>query len=111
MNIDASAQTTAATARNVKQRQPRPDAARRTYLLSGALTLLAVIGMTLLDLSVTPTVGWSMPVWVVAAIAIGSAFMVFDVEFRSETYTFTFSEIVLVLGLFFATPLSSSWGA
>ena len=46
-----------------------------------------------------------MPAWVVAAIAIGAAFMVFDVEFRSEVYTFTFSEIVLVLGLFFATPL------
>ena len=47
-----------------------------------------------------------MPAWVVMAIAVGAAFMVFDVEFRSEVYTFTFGEIVLVLGLFFATPLS-----
>ena len=47
-----------------------------------------------------------MPAWVVALLAIGAAFLVFDVEFRSETYTFTFSEMVLILGLFFATPLS-----
>ncbi len=96
----------ASAVRQVNQRQPRPDAARRTYLLAGALAALGLLGLTQLDLDVTPSTGWAMPVWVVAAIAIGAAFMVFDVEFRSETYTFTFSEIVLVLGLFFATPLS-----
>ncbi len=86
-------------------RQPRSDAARRTYLLSIALVAIAGFGLSRLDLYVVPLAGWTMPAWVVAAIAIGAAFMVFDVEFRSEVYTFTFSEIVLVLGLFFATPL------
>lgn len=92
-------------ARQVSARPPRADAARRTYLLAAGLTLLAAVSLTGLDLTVPPSAGWAMPTWVVMAIAVGAAFMVFDVEFRSETYTFTFSEIVLVLGLFFATPL------
>jgi diguanylate cyclase (GGDEF)-like protein len=91
--------------RSVNPRQPRSDAARRTYVLAAALTVAATIGLTRLDLEVVPTTGWVMPVWVVVLLAIGTAFMVFDVEFRSESYTFTFSEMVLVLGLFFATPV------
>ncbi len=91
--------------RQVNPRQPRSDAGARTYLLAAALTVVAALGVTRLDLDVVRTPGWAMPPWAVAALAIGAAFMVFDVEFRSETYTFTFSEMVLVLGLFFATPL------
>ncbi len=88
------------------QRQPHPDAARRTYVFSAALCALAALGLTTLDLDRSPVVGWAMPWWAIAGVAIIAAFMVFDVEFRSETYTFTFSEIVLVLGLFFATPVA-----
>jgi len=103
---DSEALFEANTVRHVNPRQPRPDAARRTYLLAAALTIASLFGLTRLDLDVVPITSWTMPVWVVAALAIGAAFMVFDVEFRSETYTFTFSEMVLVLGLFFATPLA-----
>lgn len=77
-----------------------------TYLLASAMTALAAFGLTLIDLDVTPAVEWSIPIWGVALITIASGPMVFDVEFRRETYTFTLSEIVLVLGLFFATPMA-----
>ncbi len=86
--------------------QPRPDAARRTYLLAIFLALAAAATLANLDLSASPSTAWSIPVWAVAALAIAGSLMVFDVEFRSETYTFTFSEIVLVLGLYFASPLA-----
>ena len=85
-------------------RQPLPDAARRTYLLATALILAAGFLMTRLDLDVDPAVGWSMPFWAVGILAFATAFLVFNVEFRRETYTFTFAEIVLVVGLFFASP-------
>ncbi len=103
---DSEVPIEANTVRHVNPRQPRTDAARRTYLLAAALTLFAAIGVTRLDLHILPTASWAMPVWVVALITVGTAFMVFDVEFRSEVYTFTFGEMVLILGLFFASPVS-----
>ncbi|MFW2336204.1 hypothetical protein, partial [Ilumatobacter sp.] len=102
---DSEALFEANSIRHVNPRQPRPDAARRTYLLSAGLTLASLFVLTRLDLDVVPTTSWTMPAWMIAVLAVGSAFMVFDVEFRSETYTFTFSEMVLVLGLFFASPV------
>ncbi len=104
---DSEALFEANSIRHVNPRQPRPDAARRTYLLSAGLTLVSLFVLTRLDLDVVPTTSWTMPAWVIAVLAVGAAFMVFDVEFRSETYTFTFSEMVLVLGLFFASH--SAW--
>jgi hypothetical protein len=41
---------------------------------------------------------------VVAVLSIATELAVFNVEFRREVYTFTFSEIPLVLGLFLASP-------
>jgi diguanylate cyclase (GGDEF)-like protein len=79
-------------------------AAVRTYALAAALIVVAGSALQRLDLAVEPAVGWSIPVWGVALLAFGSAFLVFNVEFRRETYTFTYSEFVLVVGLFFATP-------
>ncbi len=89
----------------MNQRQARADAERRTYLLALTLTVFAFVGLTQIDLHVTPNVGWALPLWAVALISIATGPMVFDVEFRRETYTFTFSEIVLVIGLFFASPI------
>jgi diguanylate cyclase (GGDEF)-like protein len=43
--------------------------------------------------------------WVIALLAFVSPWLEFEVEVRRETCTFTFSEVVLVLGLFFASPL------
>ena len=42
--------------------------------------------------------------WAIALIAIATELMVFHVEFRREMYSFTFSEIALVLGLFLSAP-------
>ena len=84
---------------------PRGSAAsRRTMALAVALAIVSGVVLSLLDLS--PVAG--QPVflswWTVAIIAIGAEFMVFNVEFRRELYSITFSEIALVLGLFLASP-------
>jgi diguanylate cyclase (GGDEF)-like protein len=83
----------------------RRDAARRTALLSSALIALATAGLFLVDLDPARSNSWSLPLAGVAALAFASSFLVFNVEFRRESYTFTFGEIVLVIGLFFASPL------
>jgi diguanylate cyclase (GGDEF)-like protein len=83
----------------------RLGAGARTSLLAAALAVGAIVGLGVIDRSVVPTTGWTIPFWGIAALTFGSAFMVFHVEFRRENYTFTFSELVLVVGLFFASPL------
>jgi diguanylate cyclase (GGDEF)-like protein len=88
-----------------REPRPRADAASRTYLLALVLATIAFVAALRLDLHVEPASGWALPFWALALLTIGCAFMVFDVEFRRETYTFTFSEVVLVIGLFFASPL------
>jgi diguanylate cyclase (GGDEF)-like protein len=86
-------------------RRSTSAAARRTYLLAAALATASVAGMAGLDLGVLPALSWTIPFWGISAITIACAFLVFDVDFRRETYTFTFNEIVLVIGAFFATPV------
>ena len=86
------------------ERPAIPGAARRTYLLATVLILASGLLLDRLELSNGPYTDWSLPWWGVALMAFGSAFLVFNVEFRRETYTFTYSEFVLVVGLFFATP-------
>ena len=80
------------------------DAGRRTSLL----TLALVLASTLLLWRFWPDgpVGDSVPLrwWSIAVIAAVTDMLVFRVEFRRETYTFTFAEVVLVLGLFLAPP-------
>lgn len=82
----------------------RSDAGRRTSLL----TLALVLASTLLLWRFWPDgpVGDSVPLrwWSIAVIAAVTDMLVFRVEFRRETYTFTFAEVVLVLGLFLAPP-------
>jgi diguanylate cyclase (GGDEF)-like protein len=83
----------------------RLGAGTRTSLLAGILTVAAIAGLGAIDLTAAPVVGWAIPFWGIAVLTFGSAFLVFHVEFRRESYTFTFSELVLVVGLFFASPL------
>ncbi len=79
-------------------------ASRRTMILSVALvvaSVTALFGAGLLEHSPPNSLlSW----WSIALIAIAAEFMVFDVEFRREVYSFTFSEMPLVLGLFLASP-------
>jgi diguanylate cyclase (GGDEF)-like protein len=85
-------------------RHPRPSASARTLLLSLGLCVCSTLIMTRVDLEPIghrTLLSW----WSMALIAIAAELMVFNVEFRKEVYTFTFSEIPLVLGLFLASPL------
>ncbi len=93
-------------ARPVAVPRPVADAAGRTYLLAAVLTLASIIAWSLLDLNAAAMRAWSLPIWAMASITFACGFMAFDVEFRRETYTFTFNEIVLIIGAFFAGPLS-----
>jgi diguanylate cyclase (GGDEF)-like protein len=79
-------------------------ARRRTVLLSLGLVIGASLLLARIDVWGAPAgragIGW----WWIAALSIATEVMVFNVEFRREVYTFTFSEIPLVLGLFLASP-------
>ncbi len=79
-------------------------ASRRTMLMSAALVVASVavlLGAGLVDSPPrTALLSW----WMIALIAVAAEFMVFDVEFRREVYSFTFSEMPMVLGLFLAHP-------
>ena len=79
-------------------------ASRRTMFLAFVLIVASVGSLVaggLLDTSPPHDVlAW----WSIALVAIAAEFMVFDVEFRREVYSFTFSEVPLVLGLFLAEP-------
>jgi diguanylate cyclase (GGDEF)-like protein len=79
-------------------------ASRRTMALAGALAVASTVGMSRLDLAPAARQPICLHWWLIALLAIAAEFMVFHVEFRRELYTFTFSEIALVLGLFLAAP-------
>ena len=80
-------------------------ASRRTIALSIALTVTALAVLIQFGFitrsGADPMLSW----WMIAVAAITAELMVFDVEFRREVYTFTFSEVVLVLGLLLADPI------
>jgi diguanylate cyclase (GGDEF)-like protein len=82
-----------------------PAARRRTATLALLLVTVSAIGLVQFRL-VSPTT--SDPIltwWMIALVAVVAELMAFDVEFRREVYTFTFSEVALVLGLLLADPL------
>ena len=80
-------------------------AARYTILLSVALVFVCILVLSAGHLATGPQDHHILSWWAIAPIAAIAQFMVFDVEVRRETYTFTFSEIPLLLGLFLASPL------
>ena len=84
-------------------RVAHPD--RRTGLLSLALIACGAGLLTRLDLWTPRGGGAGLDWWWIAVLAIAAEIMAFDLEFRREVYTFTFSEIPLVVGLFFASPV------
>jgi diguanylate cyclase (GGDEF)-like protein len=83
------------------RRAAHPDV--RTALLSLALVVAGVAALTRLEVFASPHRS-GLQWWWIALLAIATEMMAFDIEFRREVYTFTFSEIPLVLGLFFAAP-------
>ena len=72
--------------------------------LALALVVACAGGLTPLDLLADVGQNHVLHWWAIALIAIATELMVFHVEFRREMYSFTFSEIALVLGLFLAAP-------
>ncbi len=79
-------------------------AGRRTAVLSVALVALSGALIALFDLLAPTHHDTVLTWWLIALLAIAAEFMVFDVEYRREVYSFTFSEVPLVLGLFLAEP-------
>lgn len=77
---------------------------RRTAVLSVALLGLSVALLGRLDVWSLPQSDVHVQWWWIAVCCIASELMVINIEFRREVYTFTFSEIPLVLGLFLASP-------
>jgi diguanylate cyclase (GGDEF)-like protein len=86
-------------------RRRRFSAHARTASLSMLLVAGSATLLTGIRLDVGPVSDTRVQWWLIALISIAAEFMVFNVEFRREVYTFTFSEIPLVLGLFLASPL------
>jgi diguanylate cyclase (GGDEF)-like protein len=80
------------------------NARRRTGLLSLALVVGAAALLWRIDVWSSPVTKAGLGWWWFAVLSIATELMVFNVEFRREVYTFTFSEIPLVLGLFLASP-------
>ncbi|MGB8862392.1 MAG: EAL domain-containing protein [Ilumatobacteraceae bacterium] len=89
---------------------PRPQrlsssaAGRRTMALAAALVVVSSGVVAVLHLESAPGQCVIFSWWSIALVAIVAEMMEFHVEFRRELYSFTFSEIALVIGLFFATP-------
>ena len=79
-------------------------AGRRTLVLTVALVAVSVSVLATSELLDPPVLDVSLSWWVLAMIAALALVAEFDVEFRREAVTFTFSEVVLVLGLFLASP-------
>jgi diguanylate cyclase (GGDEF)-like protein len=82
------------------------SAAFRTLLLAAALTAGCAALIAALDLLGPPHGRGLLTWWMIAPLAVLAQVMAFDVEFRREACTVTFSEIPTVLGLFVADPLA-----
>jgi diguanylate cyclase (GGDEF)-like protein len=79
-------------------------AGRRTLGLAVALVAGSLLALSLIPPGAADTQHVVLSWWSIAVIAIACELMVFHVEFRRELYSFTFSEVAMVLGLFFASP-------
>ncbi|MCU1392494.1 MAG: putative Diguanylate cyclase/phosphodiesterase [Ilumatobacteraceae bacterium] len=90
---------------SVAHTRHRLGAHGRTAVLSIVLAAGAAALLTRVRLDVGPMDGVRLQWWVIALISVAAEFMVFNIEFRRDVYTFTFSEIPLVVGLLLASPL------
>ena len=76
----------------------------RTGVLSSVLVLASLIALSRLDPHAPANEDLRLTWWTVAPLAIVAEVMTFNIEFRREVASFTFSEIPLVLGLLLASP-------
>ena len=85
-------------------RTARPDAGRRTTALTVFLAVVASSVLWAWWPGGHPVDGTPLRWWSVALLAVLTDVLVFHLEFRREAYTFTFAEVLLVLGMFLAPP-------
>ncbi len=88
----------------VARRPPRLDATFKTSALTIALAVLASVALWRWWPDSEGFSGAPLRWWSVAVIAMVTDVLVFHLEFRREAYTFTFAEVLLVLGMFLAPP-------
>lgn len=84
----------------------RPGASARTKTL---LLTIALVAAGAAVLAVRPPHGsltgsTHLAWWIIAVSAAAAQLLIFHIEMRREVYTFTLSEVPLVLGLFLASP-------
>ncbi|MCU1388781.1 MAG: putative Diguanylate cyclase/phosphodiesterase [Ilumatobacteraceae bacterium] len=101
MTMDAIAERTGPE----RPARHRLSAPVRTAILSAVLALWSGGLLMAVHLDAGPLSGVHLQWWVIALMSMAAEFMVFNIEFRRDVYTFTFSEIPLVIGLLLASPL------
>ena len=84
--------------------QPASRPLLRTSLLSVAIVVFGLGLLGTVDLHSSPIGNVQLSWWAIAIAAVAGELMVFNIEFRREVYTFTFSEMPLLIGLFLAAP-------
>jgi diguanylate cyclase (GGDEF)-like protein len=88
--------------------RPRPLPAVRTVLVSLAILLLGAAltrtALTGTGLAGGPGTGPAVTWWQLAPVFVLASAFVFHVEINSEAYTFSVSEVPLILALFFTAP-------
>ena len=84
----------------------RAQAGRHTLALAVALVVTSVAVLAATGVLHSPAHEVSLSWWVLGLVAALALVTEFDVEFRREAVTFTFSEVLLVIGLFLASPWS-----
>jgi signal transduction histidine kinase len=78
---------------------------QRVWILNGLLVALAVTLFPTLTALPSPDAPFRIPWWALAALFFLAEVHVVHFHFRRDAYSFSLSEIPLVLGLIFAAPL------
>ena len=86
--------------------QARQDAGARVLMMCAVL-IASFVGATNFGMRQTVTYGSNgLPWWVFAIAFAATALVVVNIELHREVHALSFTELPLVLGLFFASPMS-----
>ncbi|MEZ5217047.1 MAG: diguanylate cyclase [Ilumatobacteraceae bacterium] len=81
------------------------SALRLTVALSVTLTVCSAAAMVLADFGGMHAIGDPIPWWTIAVLAAVAELLVVRVEVRRESYSFSLTEVPMVLGALFVAPL------
>ena len=76
----------------------------RIWLLNGALVLVAAALFPLTELLPAPETEGAFPVWLMVGLVVAAETSTVHFRFRRDSFTFSLSEIPLVLGLYLMDP-------